>query len=188
MSANTIMSTAAEFTRSAPGSRSRWTSLALSHAARELDLRRGEFDLAVQLGYVRTVPGEGGGRRVTRAELDRVRCEDDFPDALRKRVQVMGTQDGAALMGVTPARFTRFARLGLVVPVNWYVNRYRAVVWLYLAEELRQFATGETNAPLLSGRTPQGLRDQLDEDLDLRPRNWRGRHLGFRLRQTEDRF
>lgn len=31
----------------------------LARAARELDLRRGEFDLAVHLGYVRTVPDEG---------------------------------------------------------------------------------------------------------------------------------
>ncbi|MFC9094421.1 MULTISPECIES: DUF6397 family protein [unclassified Streptomyces] len=186
MSGNTITSTAAEATRTAPGAASRRTSLALSGAVRELDLRRGEFELAVQLGYVRTVPGETGGRRVTRAELDRVRGEEDFPDSLRKRVEVMGTRDGAALMGVSPARFTRFARLGLIVPVKWYLNRYQAVVWLYLAEELRQFATGEANTPLLAGRTPQGLRDQLDGGLDLRPRNWRGRHLGFRLRETDD--
>ncbi|WP_404818669.1 DUF6397 family protein [Streptomyces triticiradicis] len=66
------------------------------------------------------------------------------------------------------------------------MNRYRAVVWLYLAEELRQFAADEQNAPLLSGRTPESLRDQLGEGMDLRPRNWRGRHLGFLLRRTED--
>ena len=60
------------------------------------------------------------------------------------------------------------------------------MVWLYLAEELRQFAADQQNAPLMTGRTPEGLRDQLDEGLDLRPRNWRGRHLGFLLRQTED--
>jgi hypothetical protein len=60
------------------------------------------------------------------------------------------------------------------------------VVWLYLAEELRQFGADEQNAPLLKGRTPEGLRDQLVAGLDLRPRNWRGRHMGFLLRQTED--
>jgi hypothetical protein len=159
----------------------------LSRAARELELRRGEFDLAVNLGCVRTVPDEGGGgRRVTRAEIDRVRGEAGFPEALRERVKAVGTTEGAALMGVTTTRFTRFARLGLVVPVNFYLNRYRAVVWLYLAEELGQFAADEDNARLLSGRTPEGLRDQLDEGLDLRPRNWRGRHRGFLLRQTED--
>jgi hypothetical protein len=187
MSGQTMTSTVADATDSAAASASRRRSLALSGAARELDLRRGEFDLAVQLGYVRTVSGEPeGGRRVKRAEIDRVRREAGFPEALRERVKVLGTRDGAVLMGVTPARFTRFARLGLVVPAKWYLNRYRAVVWLYLAEELKQFASGEANAHLLTGRTPEGLRDQLEAGLDLRPRNWRGRHLGFQLRQLED--
>lgn len=162
-------------------------SLALSRAARELDLRRGEFDLAVHLGCVRTVPDEGGGgRRVARSEIDRVRSEKGYPEALRDRVKAVGTTEGAALMEVTTARFTRLARLGLVVPVRFYLNRYRAVVWLYLAEELRQFAADKDSAGLLSGRTPEGLRDLLDEGLDLRPRNWRGRHMGFLLRQSED--
>ncbi|MFC9843184.1 DUF6397 family protein [Streptomyces sp. NPDC060223] len=162
-------------------------SLTLSRAARELDLRRGEFDLAVHLGCVRTVPDEGGGgRRVLRTEIDRVRSEDGYPESLRDRVKTVGTTEAAALMEVTTARFTRLARLGLVVPVRFYLNRYRAVVWLYLAEELRQFAADKNNARLLSGRTPEGLRDQLDEGLDVRPRNWRGRHLGFLLRQSED--
>lgn len=159
----------------------------LSRAARELELKRGEFDLALHLGCVRTLPDEGGGgRRVARTEIDRVRSEDGFPEALRERVKSVGTTEAAALMGVTTARFTRFARLGLVVPVKFYLNRYRAVVWLYLAEELRQFAADEQNVPLLSGRTPEGFRDQLAAGLDLRPRNWRGRHMGFLLRQTAD--
>ncbi|MEV6014974.1 DUF6397 family protein [Streptomyces sp. NPDC051997] len=162
-------------------------TVSLSRAARELELRRGEFDLALHLGCVRSVPDEGGGgRRVTRAEIDRVRAETGFPDALRERVKAVGTTEGAALLGVTNTRFTRLARLGLVVPVKVYLNRYRAVVWLYLAEELRQFAADQQNAPLMSGRTPEALRDQLDDGLDLRPRNWRGRHMGFLLRQTED--
>lgn len=162
-------------------------TVSLSRAARELELKRGEFDLALHLGCVRSVPDEGGGgRRIARAEIDRVRAESGFPETLRERVKTVGTTEGAALVGVTTARFTRLARLGLVVPVKFYLNRYRVVVWLYLAEELRQFAAGEQNAPLLSGRTPEGLRGQLGEGLDLRPRNWRGRHLGFLLRQTED--
>jgi hypothetical protein len=159
----------------------------LSRAARELGLRRSEFDLAVQLGRVRTVPDDtGGGRRVPRDEIDRIRTADGFPEALRAGVRAVGTTEGAALMDVTTARFTRLARLGLLVPVKFYVNRYRAVVWLYLAEELRQFRADERNTALLKGRTPEGLRDQLGEGLDLRPRNWRGRHLGFLLRQTDD--
>lgn len=204
MSGNTVTFTIAETAdgvegAEAPGAStgaaSRSPSLAPSRAARELDLKRSEFDLAVQLGYVRTIPGgDGGGgggvgvggRRVTRAEIDRIRSERGFPEELRARVAVVGTRDGAALMDVTPGRFTRFARLGLVVPVKWHLNRYRAVVWLYLAEEVRQFAAGRENARLLTGRTPEGLRDQLDAGLDLRPRNWRGRNLGFQLRQTED--
>ncbi|MFF4209419.1 DUF6397 family protein [Streptomyces sp. NPDC001796] len=187
MSVHTITPVNAEATGAADVT-PRLPSLTLSRAARELDVKRGELDLAVQLGCVRTVPDDrgGGGRRITRAEIDRIRCEDGFPERLRKRVATVGTRDGAALMDVTPARFTRFARLGLIVPVKWYLNRYRAVVWLYLAEEVEQFASGEANAPLLTGRTPEGLRDQLDAGLDLRPRNWRGRHLGFRLRLTQD--
>ncbi|MFJ9244044.1 DUF6397 family protein [Streptomyces sp. NPDC101776] len=163
-------------------------SCAPSRAARELGLKRGEFDLAVHLGRIRTVPDEGGGggRRVARAEIDRLRAVDGFPETLLESVRTVGTTDGAALMEVTAARFTRLARLGLVVPVKFYLNRYRAVVWLYLAEELRQFAADKNHTALLNGRTPERLRDQLRAGLDLRPRNWRGRHLGFLLRQADD--
>nr|WSY56760.1 DUF6397 family protein [Streptomyces sp. NBC_00886] len=158
-----------------------------SRAARELGLKRGEFDLAVHLGRIRTVPDEGGGgRRVARAEIDRLRSRDGFPETLLESVKTVGTTDGAALMEISSARFTRFARLGLVVPVKFYLNRYRAVVWLYLAEELRQFAADKNHTSLLNGRTPEGLRDQLQAGLDLRARNWRGRHLGFLLRQGDD--
>ncbi|MFI6407296.1 DUF6397 family protein [Streptomyces sp. NPDC050548] len=157
-----------------------------SRAARELGLKRGEFDLAVHLGRIRTVPDEGGGgRRVARTEIDRLRSAEGFPESLAESVRTVGTTDGAALMEVTSARFTRLARLGLVVPVRFYLNRYRAVVWLYLAEELRQFATDKNHTSLLNGRTPEGLRDQLREGLDLRSRNWRGRHLGFLLREAD---
>ena len=157
-----------------------------SRAARELGLKRGEFDLAVHLGRVRTAPDEGGdGRRVAYAEIDRLRSADGFPETILEGVRTVGTTDGAALMAVTSARFTRLARLGLVVPVKFYLNRYRAVVWLYLAEELRQFAADKNHTALLNGRTPEGMRDQLQEGLDLRPRNWRGRQLGFLLRQAD---
>ncbi|WP_425245661.1 DUF6397 family protein [Streptomyces sp. NEAU-NA10] len=161
-------------------------SCTFSRAARELGLKRIEFDLAVHLGRIRTVPDEGGGgRRVARAELDRLRATPGLPEALRKSVETVGTSEGAAVMEVPPTRFTRLARLGLVVPVKFYLNRYRAVVWLYLADELRQFADDKDNAPLLTGRTPGNLREQLATGLDLRPRNWRGRHLGFLLRQAD---
>ncbi|WP_327693168.1 DUF6397 family protein [Streptomyces sp. NBC_00459] len=163
------------------------TPFASSRAARELGLKRREFDLAVQLGCVRTVPDEGGGgRRVGRDEVDRLRKDAHFPETLRERVRTVGTADGAKLMDVTPTRFTRLARQGLVTPVTFYVNRYRAVVWLYLADELRQFAAGKDTAPLLTGRTTRSLRDQLEAGLDLRPRNWRGRQLGFLLRPADE--
>ncbi|QTD96881.1 DUF6397 family protein [Streptomyces cyanogenus] len=159
-----------------------------SRAARELGLKRSEFDLAVRLGCIRTVPDEGGGggRRVERAEIDRLRAEGDFPESLRRRVQVVGTAEGAALMKIPAGRFSRLARLGLLVPVTFYLNRYRAVVWLYLAEELSRFVAAPENAHLLKGRTPETLRSQLAAGVDVRARNWRGRHLGFLLRQAED--
>ncbi|MFF3737840.1 DUF6397 family protein [Streptomyces sp. NPDC002566] len=157
-----------------------------SRAARELGLKRSEFDLAVNLGRIRTVPDEGGGgRRVACAEIDRLLRSPGFPETLADSVQAVGTTEGAQIVGVPPARFTRLAKVGLVVPVKFYLNRYRAVVWLYLAEELRQFAQDGDNAFLLSGRTPDWIRGQLAAGQDLRPRNWRGRHLGFLLRQAE---
>ncbi|WP_329214284.1 DUF6397 family protein [Streptomyces sp. NBC_01485] len=157
-----------------------------SRAARELDLKRAEFDLAVHLGRIRTTPDEGGGgRRVPRTEIDRLRSEPGFPEALRESVLAVGTGDGAAILEVPPTRFTRLARVGLVVPVRFYLNRYRAVVWMYLADELRQFAADKTNSFLLTGRTPETLRSQLAAGVDLRARNWRGRHLGFLLRQAD---
>ncbi|MFD4505405.1 DUF6397 family protein [Streptomyces sp. NPDC058457] len=163
---------------------SRPLTCAPSRAARELGLRRGEFDLAVHLGRIRTVPDEGGGggRRVPRTEIDRLQGR---AAALRESVQVVGTTEGAALMGIPAGRFTRVAKLGLVTPVRWYPNRYRAVVWLYLAEELGQFAADEKNTRLLTGRTPAELSDRLRAGADQRARNWRGRHCGFLLRQAD---
>jgi hypothetical protein len=158
-----------------------------SRAARELGLKRSEFDLAVHLGQIRTVPDEGGGgRRVPPSEIDRLRATDGCPDSLRERVRLVGTTEGAKVMDIPVGRFTRLARLGLISPVRFYLNRYRAVVWLYLAEELEEFTTVGENKPLLTGRMPEGLRDMLDEGVDLRARNWRGRHRGFLLRLAED--
>ncbi|MFJ4359953.1 DUF6397 family protein [Streptomyces massasporeus] len=159
-----------------------------SRAARELDLKRGEFDLAVNLGLIRAMPDEGGGGlRVALAELDRLRSGEGFPDALRGRVATVGTTAGAELMDVTPTRFTSLARYGLLIPVKFYLNRYRAVVWLYLAEELRQFAAEGSHARLLTAcRTPMEIREGMKAGMDRRPRNWRGRHVGFLTRQAGD--
>lgn len=162
-------------------------TLTIGRAARELDLKRSEFDLAVHLGRIRTVPDEGGGgRRVPAAELDRLRGQEGFPDTLTAAIRAVGTTEGADLMNIAPTRFTRLARLGLLVPVRFYLNRYRAVVWQYLAAELQEFAAGAENAPLLHGRTlPPVLLTQLKDGVDVRARNWRGRHLGFLLRQAD---
>jgi hypothetical protein len=162
-------------------------TVAQSRAARELGLKRGEFELAVMLGRIRTVSDTAGGRRrVTQEEIERVRAGDGFPEAWVERIRAVGTTEGAALMHITTARFTRLTRAGFVTPVKFYLNRYRAVVWLYLAEELRQFAESKANADLLTGRAPGTIRAQLEAGVDLRARNWRGRHAGAMLRQSED--
>ncbi|MFD5778656.1 DUF6397 family protein [Streptomyces sp. NPDC126933] len=154
-------------------------------AAQELRLKRGEFELAAQLGHIRTTAGAGAGRRqVARQEIDRLRAAEGFPDALRERVRTVGTAEGAELMPVSPGRFTRLARAGYLAPVTFYLNRYRVVVWLYLAQELRAFAAREP--ALLTGRLPHAPRAGHDVGEDLRPRNWRGRRIGHLLHGCED--
>ncbi|MGW0838756.1 DUF6397 family protein [Streptomyces sp. NPDC002787] len=198
MSGNTITRSATHATTTDPGTPTTPSTapvpagvtggtLALSRAARELNLKRSELDVAVQLGFLQTVVDDGGGgRRVTRAEIDRLRAENGFPEALRERVEVVRSTVAAEILEVPVSRFMRLARLGIITPVKFYLNRYRAVVWLYLAQELRQFAADEKNAQWLTGRIPEELRHQLDAGLDLRPRNWRGRHLGFLLREADE--
>ncbi|MER5309284.1 DUF6397 family protein [Streptomyces sp. NPDC002773] len=156
-------------------------------AAQELELGREEFRLAVQLGLVRTAPareGVGGQRRIERCELDRLRAAPDFPSGLRERVRGVGTGQAAALLEITPDRFTRLARTGHVSPVRFSLNRYRAVVWTYLAEEVAEF--GLACPALLTGRLPLELRERLAAHEDLRPRNWRARRLAVLLRTAGD--
>ncbi|GAA3379279.1 DUF6397 family protein [Streptomyces sannanensis] len=160
-------------------------SLPAARGAQELGLRRGEFDLAVQLGHIRTTADEAGGRqRVPREEIDRLRAADGFPESLRERLRVVGTAEGAALIGVSRNRFTTLARTGHLTPVRCCLNRYRAVVWLYLAEELQMFA--DEHPELLTGRLPGRVREDLESGTDRRPRNWRGRCIGLLLRRTDD--
>ncbi|WP_329377548.1 DUF6397 family protein [Streptomyces sp. NBC_01716] len=176
-------------------------TLAAGRAAQELRLRRGEFELATQLGHVRTVGGAvSGRRRVARGEVERLRRAPGFPETLRERVRTVGTAEGAGLMDISPGRFTRFARAGYLVPVRFYLNRYRAVVWLYLAEELRAFASSEPG--LLTGRLPRTATGAPQADSegdgaagkepgaveDCRPRNWRGRRIGLLLHESDDRW
>ncbi|MGW7435064.1 DUF6397 family protein [Streptomyces sp. NPDC054849] len=155
-------------------------------AAGELRLSRAEFARAVQLGIVRAgPPAAGGAARYARAELDRVRSADSPPGALRERVEaVAGAQAAAEVLGIGPSRFTRLARCGHVIPVGYRINRYRAVVWLYLAAELRGFAAREPG--MLRGIASPEDRELMAAGADLRPRKWRGRHVGLLLRQTAD--
>ncbi|MFE0190032.1 DUF6397 family protein [Streptomyces sp. NPDC058989] len=170
-------------------------TLAMGRAARELELRTGEFELAAQLGEVRTIPAAGsdgrpggagapGRRRVPAEEVARLQAEPGFPDALRERVRTVGTTEAAALMGVGPGRVLRLTRAGCFGPVRFYVNRYGAVVWLYLASEVTDFADREPD--LLRGNTPAAMRVMLENGQDRRARQWRSRRVGQLMGQTED--
>ncbi|MDQ8703770.1 DUF6397 family protein [Streptomyces sp. LHD-70] len=160
-------------------------SYAPSRAAIDLGLKRTELLLAVQLGLVRTTAGQDPGRwRIPRAEIERLQSAQGFPDTLRERVKLVGTTEGAELMGITRDRFTKLARLGFLTPAKFYLNRYRTLVWLYLADDIRQFA--EANASLLSGKAPITLRTRLGAGEDRRARNWRERHCGHLLRLARD--
>jgi hypothetical protein len=174
-------------TASGPARGQNRTTVSPGRAARELCLRQDEFDIAVLLGHIRTRRDEGsGGRCVDRAEIERLRYRERFLGHLREQLTTVGTREGARLMGVTPTRFVRLARLGLVVPVTFRVTRNRSVVWRYPVGELRLFAGDPEHAALLRQPLPQHLRDQLDAGVDLRARNWRRRYLRCLLRQAED--
>ncbi|MFG2222814.1 DUF6397 family protein [Streptomyces sp. NPDC048644] len=169
-------------------------TLATGRAARELELRTGELELATQLGEVRTVPAgtdnrPGGGaplnrRRVPAEEIARLQAEPGFPDTLRERIRTVGTTEAAELMGIAPSRFLRLTRSGCFGPVRFYVNRYGALVWLYLAAEVADFADREPE--LLRGNTPAAMRVMLDDGQDWRARQWRGRRVAQLMGQTAD--
>ncbi|MFC5171102.1 DUF6397 family protein [Streptomyces mutomycini] len=156
-----------------------------ARAAHELALKRGEFDLAVHLGVIGSQQATGWARpRVRQEEIDRLRALPGFPDSLRDRVRTAGTAEGARLLGVSPARFTGLARVGCVSPVAFYLNRYRAVVWLYLVDELLTFAAKEPD--LIAGRSPVGMRTMLEAGTDWRARNWRSRRIDRLLVRAKD--
>lgn len=157
-----------------------------ARAAEELGLSRAEFARAVQLGLVRGEPAvRGGGVRYAQAELDRVTQGEGFPQALRARIEtVAGAEAAGGVLGISPGRFTRLARCGHFVPVGYRINRYRAVVWLYLTEELREFAAREPG--MLRGSAPAADRELIEAKADMRARAWRGRHVGLLLRRTAD--
>ncbi|MEX2974438.1 DUF6397 family protein [Streptomyces sp. C184] len=169
-------------------------TLTTGRAARELELRTGEFDLALQLGEVRTVPagrddrpggaGSLGRRRIPAEEIARLQAEPGFPEALRDRIRAVSTTEAAALMGVGPGRVLRLTRAGCFGPVRFYVNRYGAVVWLYLASEVTGFAAREP--ALMRGNTPAAMRVMLDSGQDWRARQWRSRRVAQLMGQTDD--
>ncbi|MFJ6517246.1 DUF6397 family protein [Streptomyces filamentosus] len=123
-------------------------------------------------------------RPVERAEIDRLKAAPDFPAGLRDRVRAVGAGEAAALLSVAPTRFARLARTGHLSPVRFYLNRYRSVIWLYVAAEVTAF--GEAHPELLTGRLPAALREREAAGEDLRARNWRSRHLALLLRGTAD--
>ncbi|MGW9430180.1 DUF6397 family protein [Streptomyces decoyicus] len=169
-------------------------TLTMGRAARELELRTGEFELAVQLGEVRTVPvgsddrsagtGSLGRRRVPAEEITRLQAEPGFPDALRERIRAVSTTEAAALMSIGPGRAGRLTRAGCFSPVRFYVNRFGAVVWLYLAAEVADFADREPD--LMRGNTPAAMRVMLDSGQDWRARQWRSRRIAQLMGQTDD--
>ncbi|MFE5097520.1 DUF6397 family protein [Streptomyces sp. NPDC056638] len=158
--------------------------MAVGTAARELQLKRGEFAIAVHMGLVRVLVQGGERPRVRREEVDRLRSQDGFPEALRERVHTVGTAEGARLLGISPDRFTKLARAGCLTPITFYLNRYRAVVWLYLAQELVEFAARQSQ--LLVGKSPAWVRSRLEGGADFRARNWRSRRIELLLSFTED--
>ncbi|MFK8908784.1 DUF6397 family protein [Streptomyces sp. YS-3] len=161
-------------------------TVALGRAAQQLLLKRGEFELAVQLGHVRTVrEGPGARPRVAQEEVERIRSNDGFPETLRERVRVVGTAEASQLLGVPSHRFTRLARGGHFTPVKCYLNRYRAVVWLYLAEEVIDLALRHPEL-INDRRLPKETLVRLGAGEDRRPRNWRGRRAAMLLQQTDD--
>lgn len=159
-------------------------ALGVRRAREELGLEPDEFDVALRVGEIRTTPAAGGRRRVVRKDVERLRAEEGFPETLRERLRLVGSVEGGELIGITRDRFTRLTKGGLIRPVRWYVNRYRTVVWLYLASEVRQLTV--VQPALLAGRLPAALRDALDEGEDHRPRGWRARRVEEMVRDAAD--
>lgn len=162
-----------------PGGR---RTLTLNRAREELGLDFPDFELALMLGEIATVGGGTGRPRVPEQEIVRVREAGGGAQALLARIQLVNTTEGAELLGISRDRLLRLTRAGCVRPVRWYVNRYRALVWLYLASELRDFAAG--SPALLAGRLPAAVRESADDGEDQRPRGWRSRRVAQLVRDA----
>ncbi|WP_052852730.1 DUF6397 family protein [Streptomyces avicenniae] len=154
-------------------------------AAHELGLGGAEFEAAVRLGHIGTVPGAAPWeRRVARAELDRLRGTPGFSAALRDAARLVNAAAGAELLRISQARFARLARGGCLVPLDFRTNGHRATVWRYPAAELRAFAARRPT--LLGGRLPDGLRRALRRCDDWRPPQWRARRTTQLAAQADD--
>jgi hypothetical protein len=158
--------------------------LALERARDELGLDDGDFELALQIGEIRTVVCGPGWWKVPRAETARLLGPEGGTDALRERLRLVSGTGAADVIGISRDRFVRLARAGCVSPVRWYVNQYRAVVWLYLARDLSGFAV--LNRPLLTGRLPQDVREASASGADHRARRWRERRTAQLVRDAHD--
>lgn len=160
------------------------TTVAVSRAARELGLERGEFDAAVELGHVPTVAcGVPWRRRVPRRPLDRLLADPRRLDALRSRAQLVDAVAGAQLLGVSVPRLTRLARAGCFCPFDFRVDgpgRHGVLAWRYLAVELCEVATRRPE--LLAGPVPGELRRAVRAGMDRRARRWRSRRTRLLMR------
>ncbi|WP_333768759.1 DUF6397 family protein [Streptomyces sp. IBSBF 2435] len=157
-------------------------TLTLNRAREELGLEFPDFELALLLGEIATVGSGTDKPRVPEPEIARVRDAEGGTKALLERIQLVNTTEGAELLGISRERLLRLTRAGCVRPVRWYVNRYRAVVWLYLAAELEEFAAG--SPALLAGRLPAAVRECAADGEDQRPRGWRSRRVAQLVRDA----
>jgi hypothetical protein len=157
-------------------------ALTLDRAREELKLTFVEFELALQLGEITTVVDGAHRPRVPAAEVARVRDAAGGAPSLLARIELADTTTAAELLGISRDRMLRLTRAGCVRPVRWYVNRYRALVWLYLVSELREFAVG--SPALLAGRLPQALRAAEAAGDDQRARGWRSRRVAQLVRDA----
>jgi hypothetical protein len=158
--------------------------LTLSRARDALGLDYDEFDVAVQIGEIRTVACGPRTWKVPPEEVDRLRAEVGHPQALLDRVRLVASAEAAKELGIGRERFVRLARAGYVRPVRWYVNRYRALVWMYPAQELPALA--EQSPALLHGPLPEGLREAVARGEDERARSWRARRVAQLVRDAYD--
>jgi hypothetical protein len=158
--------------------------LTLARARDELGLDYDEFEVALQTGEVPGIACGPGQWKVPAAAVAQLRAAPGHPDALLARLRLVNSDEAAKQLGVGRERFVRLARAGYVRPIRWYVNQYRAVVWIYLARELAEFA--DRSPALLHGPLPVGLREAVAAGEDQRPRGWRARRAAQLVRDAED--